>query len=65
MLSTYVVLYLRRVLDYCDICKLALFELRVHVLPPKMKYYNVRMSVIDLGDAVLIMWKGLKTEGVV
>lgn len=58
------VLYLRCVLDCCDICKLALFEVHVHVLPPKMKYYIVQMSVVDLGDAVLIAWKGLKTEGV-
>lgn len=64
MVSTSMVLYLRCVLDYCDICKLALFEVHVHVLPPKMKYYNGQTSVIYLGAAVLITWKGLNTKGI-
>lgn len=54
MLSISITLHLRSVLDYGDICKLALFEVCSDVLPPKIKYYSVQISVIDLETAVLI-----------
>lgn len=42
------------VLDYGDVCKLALFEVHLDVLPPKIKYHGLQISVIDLETAVLI-----------
>lgn len=48
------ILYLRCVLDYGDICKLALFEVLLDVLPPKIKYHSVQISVTDQETAALI-----------
>lgn len=54
MLSTSGIFYLRCVLDFGDVCKLALFEVHLDVLPSKIKYHIVQISVTDLEVAVLI-----------